>query len=201
MKHRCPPPTQESKAEYRSRGEGFSLIELMVVLLIMAILLAIAIPTFLSSSAGAQDRAAQATLANALTSARALGVSGSTYGPVKSVIDTLSTDEPDISFVKNAAVEGSNEVSVNVSSSGLQIVLVSYSGSGICWAASDNTGDAPSQAWGQAPIGVTYVAWNPSLKGGKACNAASAFGGSEGAALSGLGWGPAFPVVSPEAKP
>ena len=35
---------------------GFTLIELMVVLLILAILLAIAIPTFLSVTGGANDR-------------------------------------------------------------------------------------------------------------------------------------------------
>ena len=48
--------------------QGSFLIELMVVLLIMAILLAIAIPTFLGVKGGAQDRAAQSNLNTALTS-------------------------------------------------------------------------------------------------------------------------------------
>lgn len=47
--------------------EGFTLIELMVVVLIIAILLAIAIPTFLGARERAQDRAAQSNLRNALT--------------------------------------------------------------------------------------------------------------------------------------
>ena len=38
---------------------GFTLVELMVVLLILAILLVIAIPTFLSATGGANDEAAQ----------------------------------------------------------------------------------------------------------------------------------------------
>ena len=46
---------------------GFTLIELMVVLLIIAILLAIAIPTFLGVSGSAKDRAAQSNLTTALT--------------------------------------------------------------------------------------------------------------------------------------
>jgi prepilin-type N-terminal cleavage/methylation domain-containing protein len=46
---------------------GFTLIELMVVLLIIAILLAIAIPTFLGVTGSAKDRAAQSTLTNVLT--------------------------------------------------------------------------------------------------------------------------------------
>ena len=51
---------------------GFTLIELMVVLLIIAILLAIAIPTFLGVSNTASDRAAQSNLSNALTESAAL---------------------------------------------------------------------------------------------------------------------------------
>src|ERR1700733_12699297 len=51
---------------------GFTLIELMVVLLIIAILLAIAIPTFLGVTGSANDRAAQSNLTNALTEASAI---------------------------------------------------------------------------------------------------------------------------------
>lgn len=50
---------------------GFTLIELMVVVLIIAILIAIAIPTFLGLRRRAQDRAAQSDLRNALTAAKA----------------------------------------------------------------------------------------------------------------------------------
>ncbi len=49
--------------------EGFTLIELMVVVLIIAILLAIAVPTFLGARQRANDRAAQSNLRNANTNA------------------------------------------------------------------------------------------------------------------------------------
>lgn len=49
---------------------GFTLVELMVVVLIIAILIAIAIPTFLGARTRAQDRAAQSNLRNALTAAK-----------------------------------------------------------------------------------------------------------------------------------
>jgi type IV pilus assembly protein PilA len=51
--------------------KGFTLIELMVVVLIIAILIAIAIPTFLGLRRRAQDRAAQSDLRNGLTAAKA----------------------------------------------------------------------------------------------------------------------------------
>ena len=67
---------REERAAEMESGEvaegGFTLIELMVVLLIIAILLAIAIPTFLGVTNTAGDRAAQSNLTNALTEGKAL---------------------------------------------------------------------------------------------------------------------------------
>src|ERR1700730_1897461 len=53
------------------KDAGFALIELMVVLLILAILLAIAIPTFLGVTGGANDRAAQSNINTAFVNAKA----------------------------------------------------------------------------------------------------------------------------------
>ena len=59
--------------------EGFTLVELMVVVLIIAILVAIAIPTFLGARSSAQDRAAQSDLRNALTAEKVFYVDNENY--------------------------------------------------------------------------------------------------------------------------
>ena len=56
----------------KDEEDGFTLIELMVVVLIIAILLAIAIPTFLGAQDRARDRGAQSDLRNGLTAAKTI---------------------------------------------------------------------------------------------------------------------------------
>ena len=77
--------------------EGFTLIELMVVVLIIAILLAIAIPTFLGARDRANNRAAQSSLRNALSAAKTLYTDNQDYA---SASDTaLAAIEPALTFV------------------------------------------------------------------------------------------------------
>src|SRR5436305_7235399 len=59
--------------------QGFTLIELMVVVLIIAILIAIAIPTFLGARQRAQDRAAQSDLRNGLTAEKTVYTDSQAY--------------------------------------------------------------------------------------------------------------------------
>jgi type IV pilus assembly protein PilA len=91
----------------RESEEGFTLIELMVVVLIIAILLAIAIPTFLGARARAQDRAAQSSLRNTLTAAKTIYTDNQSYTIVTpGASGTLKATEPSLTFEADAT--GSN---------------------------------------------------------------------------------------------
>jgi prepilin-type N-terminal cleavage/methylation domain-containing protein len=85
--------------------EGFTLIELMVVLLIIAILLAIAIPTFLGARNTANARSTQENLRNALTAEQTNWTSNQSFAT------SLSADEPSLSWLSAApAAAGKSEV-------------------------------------------------------------------------------------------
>src|SRR5205807_8101169 len=103
--------------ERRRKGneEGFTLIELMVVVLIIAILIAIAIPTFLGARQRANNRAAQSSLRNSLTAAKTLFTDNNDYTAANTT--ALLGVEPSLSFVASTAQSaGPKSVSVNPAS-------------------------------------------------------------------------------------
>ena len=158
---------------------GFTLIELMVVLLILAILLAIAIPTFLGVTGGANDRAAQSNINTSLTTAKAMATQNNQQyidlaaAPAQTPATqfaVVQTNEPSITWNLNTAVATQGPVSVHFSADGNGVIVASYSkNSKTCWIAVDNlqaVGDgAPYSALvagvGQVGTATTY----PSVAG------------------------------------
>ena len=114
------------RAPRASTGEdcdgGFTLIELMVVVLIIAILLAIAIPTFLGSRNTANARAAQSNLRNALTAE--LTFFANNNQSFSAVTADLTTIEPNLGWTTTApTTKGGNTVAAAVyTSAGAQDV-------------------------------------------------------------------------------
>ena len=112
----------------------------MVVLLILAILLAIAIPTFLGVTKSANDRAAQSNLNTALTNAKALyQAQGQSYTSTTVNTSTLFAAslhgvEPELTFGTTSSASQGN-VSVQTSATdGNAVILAAYSKSSQnCW--------------------------------------------------------------------
>ena len=91
---------------------GFTLIELMMVVLIIAILIAVLIPTFVGARQRAQDRAVQSSVRNALIAAKVIYSDHGDY--TEATVAALAATEPAIGFVDATTPPSSpNAVSVD----------------------------------------------------------------------------------------
>ena len=114
---------------------GFTLIELMVVVLIIAILLAIAVPTFLGAQNKAKDRSAQSSLRNALTAAKTIQADAGDYATATDA--ALEPIEPSLSYVATG-VESDNPKEVSVSGAGAVWAGAAMSKTGSCFFIKDS---------------------------------------------------------------
>ncbi len=124
-----------SNTATRRHGEGgFTLIELMVVVMIIAVLIAIAVPSFLGFRARAQDTAAQSTLNNAEKVATVVVIDYEGFPGTGALLVLLPTLEPRIEWLDHlVSSTGPRQVSIDEDDGGNELAMATMSESGTCF--------------------------------------------------------------------
>ena len=118
--------------------EGFTLIELMVVVMIIAILIAIAVPTFLGARERSQERAAQSNIRTAFTAAKTLYTDSQAWDATVTEA-ALDSSEPSVDYMAAASTDA-KDVSFAVTAATDTIVLVVRSANDKCFWMKDVAG-------------------------------------------------------------
>jgi type IV pilus assembly protein PilA len=127
--------------------DGFTLIELMVVVMILAILIVMGLPTFLGVRARFQDRAAQTDLRNTVLAARILFTDNASFISANATPAGLVQIVPNMCYVADGTASAPNgtvvcpdgDGSISVASTATQFSAARMAASTSCFVILDAT--------------------------------------------------------------
>jgi type IV pilus assembly protein PilA len=151
--------------------DGFTLIELMVVVLIIAILIAIAIPTFLGARSRAQDKQAQSNLRNALVTEDEFYTDNQAYSADNAAAGVLKGLEPQLDWGNLKADQAGVEASLDAANDQtVTLRSTSVSGTTFCLgkiASGASAGTYYTKACAAAANTATVSGWPKTTTGWK----------------------------------
>lgn len=124
-------------AERMKSEEGFTLIELMVVMLIIGQLIAMSIPTFLGTRARAQDIGAKSSAARTITTGRIVYSDQASY--LGATVSALGVAEPSITFQDSTTASTGTKVASTSTPDSKTLIAAVWSPSGTCFFIKDVT--------------------------------------------------------------
>ena len=125
-------PSIDTRRERLAGDDGFTLLEVMVVVLVIGILLAVGIPTYLGARDRAQDKSAQATLRSAQTTALVVFTDDGDFGDADPT--ALAAAEPSYTWLGGTTASSDDKVvSVASNTAGTEWGAAALSDGGDCF--------------------------------------------------------------------
>lgn len=119
----------------RARREGgFTVLELMIIVMIIGILVATAMPAFARARERAQDRAAQSALVDAAKAVLIIGLDSGAFPSTATLLAELPAIEPAYTWLDHTvASTAPDAVSIDQDAGGAEVEMAALSESGTCF--------------------------------------------------------------------
>jgi general secretion pathway protein G len=132
-----------------AREDGFTLIELMVVVLIIAVLVSIAVPAMFGAQKGAKSKAAQVNVRSALSAAKTLHAEAEAYWVTSdaNTFGLLRAAEPSLGWVATMGAPSGSTDNVSWASNASEIVVAVRAATKDCFFIRDGSTGANAGTW------------------------------------------------------